>query len=76
MTKFTASKIKMVVWNSRGIKGKKAELGKRFEETDIIILTETKAQQEGLVRFSGFKTVSKRSQGCSGGIAILVRSLK
>lgn len=65
MAKFTASKIKMVVWNSRGIKGKKAELVKRFEETDIIILTETKAQQEGLVRFSGFKTVSKQSQGCS-----------
>lgn len=44
-----------------------------MENTDLALLTETKAQHENSVKISGFNAFCKSSQGMSGGLAILIR---
>lgn len=68
---------KILVWNARGLKNKRAELSKRINRYDIVIITETKAKKTESINISGYEvyrqektvTVGKNS----GSVAIYVK---
>lgn len=45
--------MELVIWNARGIRGKKAELIGTVNKYDIICITETKLNKGYNLRFSG-----------------------
>lgn len=45
----------ILVWNARGLKNKRAELSKRINRYDIVIITETKAKKTELINISGYE---------------------
>lgn len=68
---------KILVWNARGLKNKRAELSKRINRYDIVIITETKVKKTESINISGYEvyrqektvTVGKNS----GSVAIYVK---
>lgn len=48
--------MELVIWNARGIRGKKAELIGTVNKYDIIGITETKLNKGYNLRFSGYIT--------------------
>lgn len=65
--------LKTVIWNYRRLKNKRNELIRIITAYDIIVLVETKCQNNKKTYFSSFKTVYKKSRGNSGGVAMLIR---
>ncbi|KAK0075692.1 hypothetical protein PV325_006540 [Microctonus aethiopoides] len=56
------------------VKIKKNELINRIPEYDIIVLTETKYNNENSIYCSGYKTISTINRRSSGGVAIIIRN--
>lgn len=68
--------MKIVLWNARGIKNKKVEIIRRFQEFDVVIVTEMKNKTNEKCNIPGFNVAIKDSQRvgkvAAGGIAIMV----
>lgn len=69
--------MELILWNARGIRGKKAELTGKINSFDIICITETKLNKNYNLRFTGYATYSgdreKDQRIVAGGTAIMVK---
>lgn len=64
----------IVIWNSRGVNGKKEEITKRVKEFDIFAITESKLDALNTYNISGYSTVRLDSVGSSGGIVVFIHN--
>lgn len=69
--------MELILWNARGIRGKKAELTGKINSFDIICITETKLNKNYNLRFTGYATYrgdrEKDQRIVAGGTAIMVK---
>lgn len=69
--------IKILLWNARGLKNKRAELSNIISKYDIIVITETKAKKIESINISEYEVFRQKKVSIlgksSGGIAIYVR---
>lgn len=64
-------------WNARGIRGKKSELSRLFDNYDICCITETKLKNSDNINFAGYNCIREdRTVGggyAAGGVLICIR---